>query len=156
MGNTSDALNKLFDAPSVLDDVSPVISVNEPLSANAEMVVYTEHLPTMIPDTIKDQTDDYNFARDTVREMITKAKETLDGILDVARESETPRSYEVASNLIKTISDVTKDLVNLHKTMNELKPKGDMPPPGATNIIDKAVFVGSPSDLLDAVRYSKS
>lgn len=155
MGNTTDALNTLFDVPAVVTDVVPIISLDEPLSANAEMIVYSENPVAVVPNTDQDQTDDYNFARDTVREMITRAKETLDGILEVARESETPRSYEVASNLIKTISEVTKDLVNLHKTMNDLKPKGEMPPPGATNIIDKAVFVGHPQDLLDAVKYNK-
>jgi hypothetical protein len=147
---TTESLNEIFDVPAVTAEMAVLLSPNEPVSANAEMVVYSETPAST--DKAQDQTDDFNLARTTIRDLIGKAKETLEGIMDVASESETPRSYEVAATLIKTISDVTKDLLELHKKMGDIGPK-DAAPPGATNFIDKAVFVGSPSDLLDRVKY---
>jgi transcriptional accessory protein Tex/SPT6 len=73
----------------------------------------------------------------------------LDGILEVARESQHPRAYEVAANMIKNLSDVTEKLMILQRQQQELQPKEQAP----TNIaIDKAVFIGSTADLLKQIK----
>ena len=79
--------------------------------------------------------------------------EALEGILEVAKESQHPRAYEVAANMIKNLSDVTEKLMILQKQQQDLKPKEVAP----TNItVDKAVFVGSTTDLLKKLKNESS
>jgi hypothetical protein len=75
----------------------------------------------------------------------------LDGILEVAKESQHPRAYEVAANMIKNLSDVTEKLMILQKQQKELNPQAAEAK--TTNInVDKAVFVGSTTDLLKQIK----
>ena len=92
---------------------------------------------------------DANYSRSNYYNLIEKGNEALDGILEVAKESQHPRAYEVAANMIKNLSDVTEKLMILQKQQQELKPKEVAP----TNItVDKAVFVGSTTDLLKKIK----
>lgn len=95
---------------------------------------------------------DIDFARGSIYDLIEKGQTAMTGILEVAREGQSPRAYEVASNLIKTIGDMTDKLVALQKTKAELiGPKKEQPVGGDVHV-EKAVFVGSTSDLLKMVR----
>lgn len=90
---------------------------------------------------------DADYSRANYYNLIEKGNEALDGILEVAKESQHPRAYEVAANMIKNLSDVTEKLMILQKQQQELKPKDQQAVP--TNInVDKAVFVGSTAELL--------
>jgi transcriptional accessory protein Tex/SPT6 len=92
---------------------------------------------------------DANYSRANYYNLIEKGNEALDGILEVAKESQHPRAYEVAANMIKNLSDVTEKLMILQKQQRELQPKDAAP----TNInVDKAVFVGSTADLLKKLK----
>jgi hypothetical protein len=89
---------------------------------------------------------DADYSRANYYNLIEKGNEALDGILEVAKESQHPRAYEVAANMIKNLSDVTEKLMILQKQQQELQPKELAAP---TNInVDKAVFVGSTAELL--------
>lgn len=79
----------------------------------------TELMHSPIYDS--DLENDYNHARQVLRSLITNAELTLDALLCVAQDMQNPRAYEVAGQLIKTIGEVTKDLMGLQKTMKELK-----------------------------------
>ena len=93
---------------------------------------------------------DADYSRTNYYNLIEKGNEALDGILDVAKESQHPRAYEVAANMIKNLSDVTEKLMILQKQQHELKPKEAAAP---TNInVDKAVFVGSTAELLKKLK----
>jgi hypothetical protein len=93
---------------------------------------------------------DADYSRSNYYNLIEKGNEALDGILEVARESQHPRAYEVAANMIKNLSDVTEKLMILQRQQQELQPKE---PAGPTNItVDKAVFVGSTADLLKQIK----
>jgi hypothetical protein len=97
------------------------------------------------PDRSVDNPD-ADYSRANYYNLIEKGNEALDGILEVARESQHPRAYEVAANMIKNLSDVTEKLMILQKQQQELQPKESAAP---TNInVDKAVFVGSTAELL--------
>lgn len=97
-----------------------------------------------------DNNPDALYSRANYYNLIEKGNEALDGILEVAKESQHPRAYEVAANMIKNLSDVTEKLMILQKQQQELKPKE---PAGPTNItVDKAVFVGSTADLLKKLK----
>jgi hypothetical protein len=97
------------------------------------------------PDRSVDNPD-ADYSRANYYNLIEKGNEALDGILEVAKESQHPRAYEVAANMIKNLSDVTEKLMILQKQQQELQPKESAAP---TNInVDKAVFVGSTAELL--------
>ena len=100
------------------------------------------------PDRSADNPD-ADYSRANYYNLIEKGNEALDGILEVAKESQHPRAYEVAANMIKNLSDVTEKLMILQKQQRELQPKDA----ASTNInVDKAVFVGSTADLLKKLK----
>ena len=128
--------------------------VNQKLSD----VLGVDYAPVIVDDKDKQmivhQTDSANPDADYVRSnyygLIEKGNEALDGILEVAKQSQHPRAYEVAANMIKNISDVTEKLMTLQKQRKELETPEQT---AATNInVEKAVFVGSTADLLKKLK----
>ena len=122
---------------------------------NLAEILNTDYIPVVQEDkpiTIHQSDEnnpDANYSRANYYNLIEKGNEALDGILEVAKESQHPRAYEVAANMIKNLSDVTEKLMILQKQQQELQPKEQAP----TNIaIDKAVFVGSTADLLKQLK----
>ena len=124
---------------------------------NLADILNTDYVPVVSeksdkPITIhqdESQNPDAHYSRANYYNLIEKGNEALDGILEVARESQHPRAYEVAANMIKNLSDVTEKLMILQKQQRELQPKDAAP----TNInVDKAVFVGSTADLLKKLK----
>lgn len=93
----------------------------------------------------KDIKDDYEFSRDTYRDLIHNGTRSLDVMHELARESEHPRAFEVLSNSIKNIADVTDKLMNLQKIKKDLKKKS--PEEELRNVTNNNVFVGSTTDL---------
>ncbi len=128
-------MNKLNETLSEVLDVEPIRS--------------TELLPAT-PITKVD--DDADFARDNIRTLIEKGNLAVDGILHVAKESEHPRAYEVAANLIKNLSDLNKDLMEIQKRKKDLAPQAQRN--GDINV-DKAVFVGSTTELVKFLKSNK-
>jgi hypothetical protein len=128
-------MNKLNQTLSEVLDVEPIGS--------------TELLPAT-PVTKVD--DDADFARENIRTLIEKGNLAVDGILHVAKESEHPRAYEVAANLIKNLSDLNKDLMEIQKRKRDLAPQSQRS--GDINV-DKAVFVGSTTELVKFLKNNK-
>jgi len=87
---------------------------------------------------------DYETVRDNYNYIVTKGMNAINDIIDVAKNSQEPRAYEVAAILIKNVTDANEKLILLQKQMRDMTGKSK-----ATNEtnIDKAVFIGSPSDL---------
>ena len=118
-------------------------------------ILNTEYIPVVKNDkpiTVHQsdtENPDADYSRSNYYNLIEKGNEALEGILEVAKESNHPRAYEVAANMIKNLSDVTEKLMILQRQQKELQPKETVP----TNIaIDKAVFVGSTADLLKRLK----
>lgn len=100
-----------------------------------------------------DQEEDYRLARKTFRALITQGNHAIEGISDLAKESESPRAYEVMATLMKTVADTTKDLYALQKMTKELKTEDKGRPQDEQRInVEKAVFVGSTAELLRQVK----
>jgi len=100
-----------------------------------------------------DREEDYNLARDTFRGLINKGNDAIEGITDLAKQSESPRAYEVLATLMKTVADTTKDLYDLQKKTKDLLSNGNEKKLDETNItVDKAVFVGTTADLLKQIK----
>ena len=96
---------------------------------------------------------DYNLSRRTFRSLIDKGNAAMENLTDLAKESESPRAYEVLATMMRTIADTTKDLYDLQKKTKDLKgARRDEP----TVTVEKAVFVGSPSDLLKKIKEQKN
>ena len=87
---------------------------------------------------------DYDYSRATYYELIEKGKESLDLMIEVARESEHPRAFEVLSGMVKNISDVNDRLMDLNKKQKEMKAPDKHE---AKQITNNNVFLGSTTDL---------
>lgn len=103
---------------------------------------------TVIP---KDAEQDFDYSRSNYYELIEKGNLALDGILEVAKESQHPRAYEVAANMMKNLSDMTDKLMLLQQQRKQLEGGKDNTP--QVNV-DKAVFVGSTADLLKKLKHN--
>ena len=97
--------------------------------------------------------DDAEFARQNIRTLIEKGNSAMDNLLQVANASEHPRAYEVAAGLIKNLADLNKDLLEIQKRKKDLDPN-QVKQNGTTNI-DKAVFVGSTTELVKFLKNNK-
>ena len=104
-------------------------------------------MPKIIPNTIEvsedDIEDDYKYQRDNFYNLVEKGSAAIDGILELAKESEHPRTYEVAGQLIKNVAEVTEKLGDLQEKMRRLKEVPNNAPKNVTN----ALFVGSTKEL---------
>ena len=98
--------------------------------------------------SIKPKTDevqkDYEYTRANLYSLIEKGQEAINGIMEVAGESASPRAYEVAGQLIKSVADSTDKLMDLQKKVKEVDEEVSRGPSQVTN---NALFVGSTSDL---------
>ena len=98
-------------------------------------------------DALKNVTDDvdkdYEYTRSNLYSLIEKGQESLNGIMELAGESASPRAYEVAGQIIKSVADTTDKLMELQKKVKEVDEEKGKP----TQVTNNAVFVGSTSDL---------
>lgn len=109
----------------------------------------TQSLPA--PIVVQSDIDsDFEFARNNIRELAEKGKVAVDNILQVASATDHPRAYEVAANLLKSMADINKDLIELQKKKRDLSPQKEQP----QITVDKAVFVGSTSDLIKQIKQT--
>ena len=87
---------------------------------------------------------DYEYTRGNLYSIIEKGQEAINGILELAQESEMPRAYEVAGQLIKSVSDATDKLMDLQKKLKDVEEETQQKGPSTVN---NALFVGSTSEL---------
>ena len=122
-----------------LDDAFNVESTIVP----AEKVGIT---PEQKPDrlTKNDIEKDYEYTRGNLYSIIEKGQEAINGILELAQDSEMPRAYEVAGQLIKSVSDATDKLMDLQKKLKDVNEEQQTKGP---NTVNNALFVGSTAEL---------
>ena len=94
--------------------------------------------------TQDDITKDYEYTRGNLYSIIEKGQEAINGILELAQESEMPRAYEVAGQLIKSVSDATDKLMDLQKKLKDVEEETKQKGPSTVN---NALFVGSTAEL---------
>ncbi len=131
MSRIDDAIS---DALGVTKEIKQEIIDPKPLARRTEIA----------PDDSSEHIDvDYKYSRENFYHPIERGQDAIDGILDLAKEQEHPRTYEVAGQLIKTVSEVTERLADLQEKMQKLKEVPDKGPSHVTN----ALFVGSTKEL---------
>ena len=96
---------------------------------------------------------DYEYTRGNLYSIIEKGQEAINGILELAQESEMPRAYEVAGQLIKSVSDATDKLMDLQKKLKDVNAEEKQ---GPTSVTNNALFVGSTADLAKLIKGEKS
>jgi len=105
-------------------------------------------------DTMKSNSDDikkdYEYTRGNLYSIIEKGQEALNGVLELAQESEQPRAYEVAGQLIKSVSDATDKLMDLQKKLKDVEEEKQSKGPSTVN---NALFVGSTAELAKMLKH---
>jgi len=130
-----DKLNDIFDVQGKIVEQALVPAVVEQVK---------EPVSTGAPNDESIDAD-YEYARENLKLFIEQGKVAMENIIFLAKEGESPRAYEVVGQLIKTLSDTNKDLLDLGKKVKDLKSKKDdtQQPQHVTN----ALFVGSTAEL---------
>ena len=131
---------------------------NSKLRIDKELGVIDKIVPKVIPDNSEvvpyqaesgdDIENDYKYQRENFYNLVEKGSSAIDGILELAKESEHPRTYEVAGNLIKQVAEVTEKLGDLQEKMRKLKEVPSNAPKNVTN----ALFVGSTKELQTMIK----
>ena len=134
MSNIDDKLNEVLN---IAADVLPATTPEE----NTELVIPQD----------KDPDSDFETGRENLYKLLDKGNEAIDGILALAKEGEHPRAYEVAGQLIKTVADVSKDLLELQEKLKKIKDVPNTGPKSVTN----ALFVGSTTELQKLLKDKK-
>ena len=106
----------------------------------------TPYIPPLSNE--EDIENDYKYQRENFYNLVEKGSTAIDGILELAKESEHPRTYEVAGNLIKQVAEVTEKLGDLQEKMRKLKEVPSTAPKNVTN----ALFVGSTAELQKMIK----
>jgi len=128
-------MTKKFDSLDETFNVS-----GEIVSREVETVEQKVEKVAQVSDDIK---KDYEYTRGNLYSIIEKGQEAINGILELAQESEMPRAYEVAGQLIKSVSDATDKLMDLQKKLKDIDETKVKGPTNVTN----ALFVGSTAEL---------
>ena len=133
---------------STIDD-----KLNEVLNITTEVMpieVVEEKKEIVIP-TDKNPDTDFEVGRENLYKLLDKGNEAIDGILALAKEGEHPRAYEVAGQLIKTVSEVSQNLLDLQEKLKKIKDVPNTGPKSVTN----ALFVGSTTELTKLLKKKK-
>ena len=134
---------------STIDD-----KLNEVLDIAGEIVPQEVKIETKKELTVPEEKDpdiDFETGRKNLYNLIDKGNEAIDGILNLAKEGEHPRAYEVAGQLIKTVSEVSQNLLDLQDKLKKVK---DIPDKGPKNVTN-ALFVGSTTELQKMLKEKK-
>lgn len=135
-----DSLNETFNVSS------EIVEVDKDTENNIKKVEES----TNKADDIK---KDYEYTRGNLYSLIEKGQEAINGILELAQESEMPRAYEVAGQLIKNVADATDKLMDLQKKLKDMEE--DKQIKGPTNVTN-ALFVGSTAELSKILKNQSS
>jgi len=134
---------------STIDD-----KLNEVLDIAGEIVPQEVKIETKKELTVPEQKDpdiDFETGRKNLYNLLDKGNEAIDGILSLAKEGEHPRAYEVAGQLIKTVSEVSQNLLDLQEKLKKIKDVPNTGPKSVTN----ALFVGSTTELTKLLKKKK-
>ena len=136
MKKNFDKLNDAFDVEA------------EEVSTEIEVKKEKKTVPVKVEKD--DITRDYEYTRGNLYSIIEKGQEAIDGILELAQDSEMPRAYEVAGQLIKSVSDATDKLMDLQKKLKDVEEESTRKP----TTVNNALFVGSTADLAKLLKQN--
>ena len=135
--------------PNEYKNLDKTFGINPEVVEEEAEVIKPEKPDRLTKDDI---TRDYEYTRGNLYSIIEKGQEAIDGILEIAQESEMPRAYEVAGQLIKSVSDATDKLIDLQKKLKDVNEEEKKGPTNVTN----ALFVGSTADLAKLIKQQNT
>jgi len=118
--------------------------IDEALDVKASEIVKESRKIKKIDNTPR---DDFEYSRAQLYNIVEKGQEAMNGILDVCQDTQHPRAYEVAGQLVKAVGDVTDKIIDLQRKMKDLE-KEDQP----TKVTNNSLFVGSTADLQKMIK----
>jgi hypothetical protein len=129
--------------------------LDDVLDIHTEIKTEVEILPKKLP-TVKDRgesiVNDYKYARENLYGLVERGQDAIEGILDVAKETEHPRAYEVAGQLLKTVGDTAEKLLDVQKKLKELEKDDEEKRIGTQH---NHLYVGSTSELQKFLKKNK-
>tara|TARA_Y100000004_G_C8605679_1_gene282528 strand:+ start:72 stop:497 length:426 start_codon:yes stop_codon:yes gene_type:complete len=135
-------MTKKYEKLDEVFDVEPTEITKEKVDGKIEQ----------IKSSTEDIRKDYEYTRGNLYSIIEKGQEAINGILELAQESEMPRAYEVAGQLIKNVSDATDKLMDLQKKLKDVNEEKEQKGPTTVN---NALFVGSTADLQKMLKQAQ-
>ena len=120
-------------------------AIDDALNVESSIVETEKSAPIKRPEEKNDIKKDYEYTRANLYSLIEKGQEAINGIMELAGESASPRAYEVAGQLIKSVADTTDKLADLQKKLKDLE--AETCAKGPNSVTNNAVFVGSTSEL---------
>ena len=141
MSNIDDKLNEVLN---IAEEVLEKKEEKNPLEIAKEP-------PKPVVSKDDDLDTDFDTGRGELYKLLEKGNEAIDGILNLAKEGEHPRAYEVAGQLIKTQSEVAQNLLDLRDKLKKIKDVKELGPKNVTN----ALFVGSTTELQKMIKKNK-
>ena len=119
-------------------------SIDKALNTESDIVEIKPQQKDLVKSNDVDIDKDYEYSRANLYSLIEKGQEAINGIMEVAEEGGSPRAYEVAGQLIKSVADTTDKLIDLQKKLKEVQEDSKKT---TNNVTNNAVFVGSTSEL---------
>ena len=122
---------------------------------SAPMPIVKVEMPPLSEEGLaKDLTHDYETARKNLRELVEAGRNALDGVIAVAQEGDSPRAYEVVAQMIKTLSETNRDLLDLHDKVKTIRKTENNTTNNHTT--NNAIYVGSTRELQDIINSARS
>ena len=123
-------------------------SIDKALNTTSAIDVTPTSKPQKVESTKDDVKKDYDYTRANLYSLVEKGQEAVNGILELAQESDSARAYEVAATTIKAVADTTDKLIDLQQKMKDLEQDPNKGPTNVTN----ALFVGSTAELSKLIK----
>lgn len=127
------------DIDKQLDDI---LDISQDIKQKTEVV--------KLPERAENIETDYRYARENLYNLVERGQDAIDGILDLSRETESPRAYEVAGQLIKTVSDTAEKLIDIQKKLKDLEKENE-----SIKTQHNHLYVGSTSELQKFLKKNK-
>lgn len=138
MNNFEKSMEEIFDVASKPTENLPVVK--------------KESVPALQANLEEDLSDAYEQSKTNLQDLIDQGKEAMDEILQIAKAGQHPRAFEVYGTLLKNVVDANKELLSIQKQMRDMDKKSQ---PSGSTTIDKAIFVGSTSELSKLIKQEK-
>ena len=130
---------------NIEDKVNEILGLDTPKNEVVEKKEFKAPVPRKEDKESPDIDNDYKYSRENYYNLIERGQEAIDGILDIAKEGQHPRAYEVAGQLIGQVAGTVDKLQDLQKKLKDLKALPEKK--GTSQNIKNALFVGSTKDL---------
>ena len=135
------------------NNLDSIFNIQEDDTTIIEKIVEVDKV--ISPDTLdikKDIEKDYKYSRSNIYSIIEKGQDAINGALELARETESPRAYEVTGQLIKNVADATEKLLDLQKKLKDIEEVKEIRGPSTVN---NALFIGSTAELTKFIKSQK-